>query len=128
MEQECEQHFKMFAFLHIIEVVVAQGHKKMTVTQRLWVLCPHEGMNYYVLKFSLLRSGTKTPGVELRQSTRNASKNSRTRNVVTLGFLPVKLPAVCRIQREALLIIRTFVCYKKNIWKRKVRVYSGAVS
>ena len=42
-----------------IEAVVAQGHKGVTVTRRLWVPSLLEGMNYYFLTFSFLCSGTK---------------------------------------------------------------------
>ena len=43
----------------VIKAVVAQGHKGVTVTRRLWVGFPFGGINYYLLIFSFLRSGTK---------------------------------------------------------------------
>ena len=38
---------------------MAQGHKGMTVSRRLWVQSPLEGKNGYLLIFSFLRSGAK---------------------------------------------------------------------
>ena len=38
---------------------MAQGHRSETVTRRLWVRSPVEGMHYYLLIFSFLCSGNK---------------------------------------------------------------------
>ena len=76
----------------IFLIVMAQGHTGVTVTRRLWIRYPLEGMNYYLLMFSFLCSGTKAPGVEFRHSTQNASKNSAKRgerSVLTLSSLPL---------------------------------------
>ena len=58
---------------------MAQGHKGVTVTRRLWVRSPIEEMKYlFKFIFPLLRSDVEAKsGVELRHSTRNAFKIRR---------------------------------------------------
>ena len=57
---------KLFLLKNIKRAVVAQGHKGVTVTRRLWVRFPLEEINYYFFIFSFLRSVTRA----------NASKNT----------------------------------------------------
>ena len=56
--------------------IVAQRHKVVTVTRRLWVRSPLEEKKYlFKCIFPFLRSGVETrTGVEFRHSTRNAFK------------------------------------------------------
>ena len=42
-----------------VKAVVKQEHKGVTVARQLWVRSPLEGINYYLLLFSFLRSGAK---------------------------------------------------------------------
>ena len=74
------------------EAVVAQGHKGVSVTLRLWVRSPLEEIKYvFKFIFRFLRSGVEArSGVEFRHSARNAFKNSvenLEQSVLTLGSL-----------------------------------------
>ena len=63
----------------MVEAVVAQGHKGVTVTRRLWIRCPLKEIKYlFKFIFLFLRSGVETKsGIEFRHSTRNVSKIRR---------------------------------------------------
>ena len=58
---------------------MAQGYRGVTVMRWLCIRFPLEVMNYYVLKFSFLRSGTEVQNnkksLPLSSAARNASKN-----------------------------------------------------
>ena len=61
------------------------------------VRCTHEGINYYLLKFSILHSGTKTI----------AAFSSATQHAMPLKTRQKgACPAVCRIQRDPLHTFR----------------------
>ena len=82
---------------------MAQGHKSVTVTQRLWVRSPLVEMKC-LFKFicSFLRYGVEAKSsVEFRHSTRNTSQ---IRRKVGNGLSPSAFPAVRGIQREVDLI------------------------
>ena len=66
---------------NIINYILDPGAQRCDVTQRLWFQCPLEGMNYYLLIFSFLRSGAKAKGLNPR----------------------FPLPCVCGIQREDII-------------------------
>ena len=60
---------KLILFLTMyFEAAVAQGHKSVIIMRRLWVRSPPEGINYYVLIFSLPLASRQKPGVKLRHS------------------------------------------------------------
>ena len=51
----------------MVDATVAQGHKDVAATQRLWVRSPFEGVNYNFLIISFLRTTTRQkPIVEFR--------------------------------------------------------------
>ena len=60
---------------------MAQGYKGVTVTRQLWVRCPLEGVNCYLLILSFLRSG-----ISSRNALKDSAKNEE-RSVLTLGVL-----------------------------------------
>ena len=101
-----EISYNMFvAQIHIICMCVCAG---VTVTRRLWVRFPDEGMNYYLLKshFFALASRQK-PDFEFRHSTGNVSKNlteSGDWSVLTLGSL-------CLLCCERDTVWSRFICF-----------------
>ena len=88
-------------FISIFECLVAQGHKGVTVTRRLWVRFPIEGMNYYLLIFSFLRLGTEAQIPALSSATQHGtlkkSAESGERSVLTLDFLLTGEPSVLKL-------------------------------
>ena len=100
-------------FTKIPLLVVAQGHKGVTETRRLWVQSLLDGMNYYFLVFSSsLWHQDKIPA--LRSTTQPARPRKvwrKVENEVSYYYVPSAYPAVCGIYACKLKFVNFYKLY-----------------
>ena len=84
----------------------------MTVTEWLWVRYSLGGMNYYLLMFSFLRSGTKPESQAMSSVTQHAMPGKIRRKMGEQSVLTLcasAYPAICEMHLEAHFLILTVI-------------------